>query len=52
MKRHALLLFWLLGFLFSWLAWIPLGQGRAPQQAHIYGAYGPALAAMLVTFFL
>lgn len=52
MKRHALLIFWVLGFLFSWLAWVPLARGYDSPQAHIYGAYGPALAAMLVTLLM
>lgn len=57
MKRFPLLSFWVLGFLLSWAAWIPLAlslQGRftlplSASQAYTYGAYGMAIAAILVT---
>jgi uncharacterized protein len=57
MKRFPLLSFWILGFLLSWAAWVPLAlayQGRitpplAPSQLSIYGAYGTAIAAILVS---
>ncbi len=60
MKRHPLIVFWVLGFLLSWAAWIPLnlavvGRIELPvsyRQAQTFGAYGPALAALLVTLML
>ena len=58
MRRHPLLMFVILTLLFSWGFWIPLnlaaqGQIQAPFSAshmQVLGAYGPIIAAAIVTF--
>src|SRR5262249_48890624 len=57
MKRHALGAFFVLAFLFSWGLWIPaVAAARGvihfsvpPERALIWGAFGPALAALIVS---
>ncbi len=55
MKRHPLLAFFLLTFVFSWAVWMPLaapGLSRfsiSPRQAQMLGAFAPSLAALIVT---
>jgi membrane protease YdiL (CAAX protease family) len=57
MKRHALGAFFVLAFLFSWGLWIPaVAAARGairfavpPERALIWGAFGPALAALIIT---
>jgi membrane protease YdiL (CAAX protease family) len=55
-KRHSLLLFFVLAYAFSWAVEIPLAlraQGllaaRIPWTLHYLAAYGPMLAAIVVT---
>src|SRR5436309_2938796 len=58
MKRHPVLVFVLLTLLLSWTWLVPLAlasHGRiafpvAPARAVVYAAYGPVLAALIVTF--
>jgi membrane protease YdiL (CAAX protease family) len=52
-----LLTFFLLAFAFSWAFWVPLALARkgriqapfSPAQMQVLGAYGPAIAALIVT---
>jgi membrane protease YdiL (CAAX protease family) len=55
-KRHSLLMFFVLAYAFSWAVEIPLAlraQGLLaapiPRQLHYLSAYGPMLAAIVVT---
>jgi CAAX protease family protein len=58
MKRHPLLAYLVLTFLFSWAFWVPMAlasHGKAApwfsaQRAQTLGGYGPLLAALIVTF--
>src|SRR3990170_3444114 len=55
MRRHPLLSFFTLAFLFSWLVAVPLALQRAgvlrthlPYSLHYLMAFGPMLAALIV----
>ncbi len=58
MKKFALLLFFILAYLFTWAYWLPqalasrnLAAGQVPDALMFLAGYGPALAAVLVTAF-
>ena len=58
-RDHPITAFVVMGFLFSWLVWLPLlaavqgWTGMRPWSIlHLLGALGPALSAVVVTKFV
>ncbi len=59
LQRYALLSFFVLAFALTWAYWIPqalssrdLLQASVPEFLAIVAGYGPALAALIVTWFV
>ena len=54
MKKHALVIFFLLAYLFTWSNWLPQALNSRGASIEVPGfltliaGYGPALAAMIV----
>jgi membrane protease YdiL (CAAX protease family) len=59
LKRHAVLAYWILALVISWLIWLPLivqAQGwanfDAPFALHYLAAFGPMIAAVVMTTYV
>lgn len=58
-KQHPVIAYWILTLAISWLIWLPLifqaqgwGNFQAPFALHYLGAFGPLIAALVMTWML